>query len=80
MGTFILVVKEGYLSIPYDSADEEDYEILTLEDAALHDVDSLTVFLQDWKSFADDLTDAMREMCSILEGGAHAEAVEGKNP
>lgn len=80
MGTFILVVEEGYLSIPYDSADEEDYEILIPEDAALHDVDSLTVFLQDWKSFADDLTNAMHEMCSIMEGGAHAEAVKAETP
>lgn len=73
MGTFILVVKEGYLSIPYDSADEEEYEILVPVDAKLHDIDSLSTFLSNWKSFSDDLTDAMREMRLVLEGGAHVE-------
>ena len=68
-GAFILVTKEGYLSLPYNSMDEEDYEILKPEDAMLHDPASLTTFLSDWEDFSDDLTDAMREMRRILEGG-----------
>ena len=67
-GAFILVTKDGYLSLPYNSMDEEDYEILVLEDAVLHDPASLTTFLSDWESFSADLTDAMREMRRILEG------------
>lgn len=70
-GAFILVTKEGYLSLPYNSMDEEDYEILIPEDAVLHDPASLTTFLSDWESFSADLTDAMREMRRILEGGGY---------
>lgn len=68
-GAFILATKDGYLSLPYNSMDEEDYEILVLDDAVFHDLASLTVFLSDWEDFSADLTDAMREMCRILEGG-----------
>ena len=49
--------------------DEEDYEILVLDDAVFHDPASLTTLLSDWEDFSADLTDAMREMCRILEGG-----------
>ncbi len=68
-GAFILATKDGYLSLPYNRMDEEDYEILVPEDAVLHDAASLTTFLSDWESFSSDLTDAMREMRRILEGG-----------
>lgn len=68
-GAFILATKDGYLSLPYNSMDEEDYEILVLDDAVFHDPASLTTFLSNWEDFSADLTDAMREMCRILEGG-----------
>lgn len=68
-GAFILVTKDGYLSLPYNSMDAEDYEILVPEDAVLHDAASLAAFLSDWEEFSADLTDAMREMRRILEGG-----------
>lgn len=68
-GVFILITKDGYLSLPYNSMDEEDYEILMLDDAVLHDPVSLATLLSDWEDFSADLTDAMREMRCILEGG-----------
>ena len=68
-GAFILVTKDGYLSLPYNSMDEEEYEILVLDDAVLHDPASLSTFLSDWEDFSADLTDAMREIRCILEGG-----------
>lgn len=68
-GAFILATKDGYLSLPYNSMDEEDYEILVLDDAVFHDPASLTTFLSNWEDFSADLTDAMREMRRILEGG-----------
>jgi hypothetical protein len=68
-GAFILVTKDGYLSLPYNRMDEEDYEILVPEDAVLHDAASLAAFLLDWEDFSADLTDALREMRRILEGG-----------
>lgn len=68
-GAFILVVKEGYLSLPYNSVDEEDYETLVLADAVLHNAESMSTFLSDWELFSTDLADAMREMHSILKEG-----------
>lgn len=69
MGAFLLVVREGYLSLPYDSAEPKEYEILVTADAALHDADSLAVFLSDWTDFSNDLTDALREIKVVLEEG-----------
>ena len=43
------------------------YELLVLTDAALHDAESISTFLSDWECFSADLTDAMREMYSILK-------------
>lgn len=68
-GAFILVTKDGYLSLPYNSMDEDEYEILMLDDATFHDSASLATLLSDWEDFSADLTDAMCEMCRILEGG-----------
>ncbi len=68
-GAFILVTKDGYLSLPYTSMDEDEYEILMLDDATFHDSASLATLLSDWEDFSADLTDAMCEMCRILEGG-----------
>ncbi len=49
--------------------DEDEYEILMLDDATFHDSASLATLLSDWEDFSADLTDAMCEMCRILEGG-----------
>ena len=68
-GAFILVTKDGYLSLLYNSMDEDEYEILMLDDATFHDSASLATLLSDWEDFSADLTDAMCEMCRILEGG-----------
>lgn len=62
LGTFLVLVKEGVLSLPYDEANEENYEILLIEDAKLCDEDSLELFLDDWILFSDDLCGALREM------------------
>lgn len=68
MGTFIAAVKEGFISLPYDAADKEDYELLELEDAAMFDEDSLDVFIDDWKLFSDDLLGALGDMLSNVRG------------
>lgn len=68
MGTFIAVVKEGIISLPYDCVDSEDYELLVLEDAAMFDGDAMQIFIDDWQSFSDDLLSAMKNMLRILRG------------
>lgn len=66
MGTFIAVIKEGFISLPYDAADEEDYELLELDDAVMFDEDSMQIFIDDWRMFSDDLLSAMTDMQSLL--------------
>lgn len=66
MGTFIAAVKEGFISLPYDCADREDYELLVLEDAAMFDEDAMQAFIDDWRSFSEDLLSAMNDMLHIL--------------
>jgi hypothetical protein len=67
MGTFIAAVREGFLSLPYDAADREDYELLELDDASMFDEDAMQYFIDDWKRFSDDLLAAMTDMLGILK-------------
>jgi len=68
LGTHIVIVKEGFLSLPYDTVDREDGELLELSDAAMFDVDAMRFFIEDWRSFSDDLLNAMTDMLRILRG------------
>lgn len=65
-GTFIVCVKEGFISLPYDMIDAEDYELLELGDAAMLDDETIEYFIDDWKLFSDDLMKAMTDMLCIL--------------
>ena len=58
----MVLVKEGILSLPYDSADETDYEQFCLDDVCMFNIESLRVFMEDWKSFNTDLENAMHSM------------------
>ena len=69
LGTFIVPVKEGFISLPYDSVDKHDGELLELGEAALLSADAMQFFIEDWLSFSDDLLSAMRDMQSMLLGG-----------
>ncbi len=62
LGAFILVVQEGFLHIPYDCVYYEPYELLEMDDIALHNAESLELFLADWINFSDDLVDALNAM------------------
>lgn len=66
LGTFLVLVREGVLSLPYDEADKEDYELFCLEDACLCDSDAMQIFLSDWKRFTDDLQFVMSDMMVFL--------------
>ena len=65
-GTFIVFVQEGFISIPYDIVDAVDYDILELQQTAMFDAESMQYFIDDWISFSDDLTSAMKDMHRIL--------------
>ena len=66
MGTFIVVIKEGFISLPFDEVDQEDYELLVMDDAAMFDDDAIEIFIDDWKLFSEDLLSAMNDMLLIL--------------
>ena len=66
MGTFIVVTKEGFISLPFDEVDREDYELLVLDDAAMFDDDAMEIFIDDWNMFSEDLLSAMNDMLLIL--------------
>lgn len=62
LGTFLILVREGVLSLPYDDADKVDYELFCLDDARMCDRESIEEFLNDWEDFALDLWSVLRSM------------------
>lgn len=66
-GVVIVTVREGFISLPYDFVDNEVYEIFELEKAAMFDAESMEIFLEDWKSFSDHLTQAMTDMLELMK-------------
>ena len=67
LGTFLILVREGVLSLPYDGANKEDYELLVTEDARLCAADDMEILLDDWKLFSADLEESMQAMQNFLE-------------
>lgn len=66
LGTFIVPVQEGFVSLPYDTVDEENYELLEMDDAAMFDAEAFDYFISDWESFSNDLLGALRDMRSVF--------------
>lgn len=68
LGTYLVLVKEGVLSLPYDEADKEDYELFTLEDACLFSKSSdMSDFISDWDNFSNDLRNTMFALFHYLK-------------
>ena len=68
LGTFIVPVKEGFISLPFDFIDREEFELLELNDSAMFNADEIQYFIDDWRSFSEDLLSAMTDMQRILRG------------
>ena len=66
LGTFLVPVKEGILSIPYDDADKVDYEIFCLDDIRMFDISALETLIDDWDNFSTELRSAMLGMKAFL--------------
>lgn len=58
LGTYIVLVKEGVLSLPYDDADKFDGEIFCLDDICMFGVKDMEAFITDWQLFSQDLQTA----------------------
>ena len=67
LGTFLVPVREGILSLPFDEADKADYETFCLEDAKTFSAEDMAAFLDDWSSFSKELSDAMEMMQKFLQ-------------
>ena len=76
LGTFLLLVKEGVLSLPFNEVDSVDYELFCLEDACLCDAASINLLIADWYCFDSDLRHAMEGMRRYYE---KKEAVRSEN-
>jgi len=66
-GFFIVPVQEGFLSVPYDSVDIDDFESLVADNVSLLDADDLQTLLGLYRSYAEDLMSAMEEMITIAK-------------
>lgn len=67
LGTYLVLVKEGILSLPYDEANKEDYEVFTVEDVRLfRKACDMSDFISDWDNFANDLRNIMIAMFHYL--------------
>lgn len=67
LGIFLIPVREGILSLPYDEADKEDYEIFCLEDARMADAAAMEIFIEDWANFSQGLQSAMKSMLDFYK-------------
>lgn len=72
MGTYLVPVREGVLSLPYDQIDPEDFEILCLEDAGLCSGKALSYYLTDWHTYSENLCRALHSLSQM------ADAIERK--
>ena len=73
IGTVIVVVQEGFLSLPYDIVDKDFYEFFELEEGYLFDTKAMQCFIDDFTSLSADLLGAMQDMRDILvkRGASH---------
>lgn len=67
LGTFLVLVREGVLSLPYDDADKVDYELFCMDDMRMfQDYADMEIFMDDWKLFHEELMAAMTGMKNYL--------------
>ena len=67
LGTFLVFVREGLLSLPYNSAEPEDSEHFCLEDVKMFDSETLQTFLEEWKAYSDELCRFMAAIICFLQ-------------
>ena len=66
-GFFIVPVQEGFLSVPYDSVNSDDFELLVADSAELLSADDLQALLELYRSYVEALMGAMEEMIAIAK-------------
>ena len=76
LGTFLILVREGLLSLPYNSADPEDNEHFCLEDVKMFDSKTLQTFLEEWRAYSDELCRFMAAIKCFLQMEANYGKIE----
>ena len=65
-GTYILLVKEGALALPYNLIDDKGLEEFCLEDAELFDAESIDLYIDEWNTHSKDLVSALSAIRGLL--------------
>lgn len=65
-GCFIVPVREGYLFIPYDEVDRENYEVLDLDEAKMMSAESCDSLAMNARSIANTLCEYLQSIQSAL--------------
>ena len=77
-GGFLMPVREGILWIPYDEMEKEAGEVLRTCDAVLLDEAACRTYAEDFRAYADELCNALRQSAYICRGtgrGNHDENI-----
>ena len=67
-------VYEGYIWIPYDAVDQEEYELLVLDAACLLDAETCAHLAQEMRNYADELIASLYRVKRELESEAPAQS------
>lgn len=70
LGGFLMPVQEGFLWLPYDSADKDDGELIVMEEVALLEAEELAALHDVFSSYSKALCDAIGEAKTMLENDA----------
>lgn len=62
LGRYLVLVKEGVLSLPYDGFDGENYEFFSLKGAEVLTTDGLIELADEFRMFTNDLLAALNDM------------------
>ena len=66
MGTVIIPVREGFLSLPYNDVDSEEYEIFLPDETCLMNETALDTFCDELWSYTEGFCKAMQEAKSLI--------------
>ena len=67
LGGFFMPVREGFLWLPYDSADKEDGELIVMEDVTLLETEELLALQEGLTSYSNALCTAIEDAITLLE-------------
>jgi hypothetical protein len=69
VGSYIVAVKEGFLSLPYNNVETETYESFQIENAYILDEESLLFLINQWRVFSKDLLGMLGDALNAVKSG-----------